>query len=307
MSKRLVLTTITASALLLGGCFVACQKHPSLDPTPPGEEVPPPENKPPAPVVLAAGDIGNCSSDGDEATAALLDQQPGTVLVLGDSAYPTGSASALTNCYEPSWGRHKARTRPVPGNHEYLEPGAAPYYDYFGEAAGERGKGYYSFDLGTWHLVALNSELQGEASTEQQRWLREDLKANPTRCTLAYMHRPLFTSIAVRNNGFVRPLWEILAEAGAEVMVTGHDHFYERFAPQTPQGQTVSEEQGIRQFVVGTGGTFFYPLEPAPLSSRKRIGDKHGVLKLTLEEEGYTWEFLQTDGDVGDQGRGVCH
>ena len=119
--------------------------------------------------------------------------------------------------------------------------------------------------------------------------------------------RPLFTSIAVRNNGFLRPLWEILAEAGAEVMVTGHDHFYERFAPQTPQGQTVSEEQGIRQFVVGTGGTFFYPLEPAPLSSRKRIGDKHGVLKLTLEEEGYTWEFLQTDGNVGDQGRGVCH
>ncbi|ATB29924.1 metallophosphoesterase family protein [Melittangium boletus] len=290
-------------ALLVSGCLTACQKHPQETP---GK---PPEGDPPVTmpqVVLAAGDIGNCNSEGDEATAALLDGLPGTILTLGDNAYPTGSAEAFARCYEPTWGRHKARTRPVPGNHEYLEPEAGPYFDYFGEAAGERGKGYYSYELGTWHVVALNTELTGAASVEQQRWLREDLKAHPTRCTLAYMHRPLFTSMAVRNNVFVRPLWEALAEAGAEVVLAGHDHFYERFAPQTPFGE-MDAEKGLREFVVGTGGTFFYPLEPAPASSVMRLGDKHGVLKLTLEETGYTWEFLQVDGGVGDQGRGECH
>ena len=303
------------AVLLLSGGLLACQKQAAPPAQPPplaepdrpsgeGEGEPPPM---PPQVVLAAGDIGNCASDGDEATAAMLDDLPGTLVTLGDTAYPTGSTEAFARCYAPTWGRHKARTRPVPGNHEYMEPGAAPYFDYFGEAAGERGKGYYSYELGRWHVVALNSELTGEAGLEQQRWLREDLSAHPARCTLAYMHRPLFTSMATRNNtAWVRPLWDALYEAGAEVVLAGHDHFYERFAPQTPAG-VLDAERGLRQFVVGTGGTFFYALEPAPANSRMRIGNKHGVLKLTLEDKGYTWEFLQTDGNVGDQGLGVCH
>ena len=289
---------------LLG--LAACQKQPAEAP---GAQPPPPP--PPAlpaapPVVLAVGDIARCDLESDEATAALLDTQPGTILTLGDNVYPTGSVEAFTRCFEPSWGRHKARIRPAVGNHEYLEPNAAPYYDYFGAAAGERGKGYYSFELGAWHLVALNSELRGDAFEEQVRWLREDLSAHPARCTLAYMHRPLFTSMGVRNNAFVRPLWDALYEAGAELMLNGHDHFYERYEPQAPDGR-VDAERGVREYVVGTGGANFYPLEPTQAHTALRLGERYGVLKLTLEEDGYGWEFLQTDGGVGDQGRGVCH
>ncbi|MET0403597.1 MAG: metallophosphoesterase [Cystobacter sp.] len=257
-------------------------------------------------LVLAAGDIASCDSEGDEATAAMLDGLPGTLLTLGDNVYPEGTADAFARCYAPSWGRHLGRTRPVPGNHDYLVPGALPYFDYFGAAAGERGKGYYSYEVGSWHVVALNSELRDAALVEQARWLREDLQAHPARCTLAYLHRPLFTSMRERNNAFVKPLWDALYEAGAEVVLAGHDHFYERFAPQTPGGQR-DEARGLRQFVVGTGGKSFYPLEPAPENSEQRLGERHGLLRLTLEDGAYGWEFLQVDGVTGDRGRGTCH
>jgi 3',5'-cyclic AMP phosphodiesterase CpdA len=285
---------------LLWMCLGACQKQ-----TPEPARPPPPLGHPP-PVLLAAGDIASCDSDQDEATAAMLDGLPGEIATLGDTVYPEGSAEAFARCYAPSWGRHKARTHPVPGNHDYLVEGALPYFDYFGPAAGERGKGYYSYEMGSWHVVALNSELREESFEEQVRWLREDLKAHPARCTLAYMHRPLFTSMAQRNNASVRPLWEALYEAGAEVMLAGHDHFYERFAPQTPGGE-VDAGRGLREFVVGTGGRSFYPLEPAPANSELRVGDKYGLLRLTLEDGAYGWEFLQVGGGVGDQGRETCH
>ncbi|EPX64128.1 Alkaline phosphatase [Cystobacter fuscus DSM 2262] len=280
--------------------LAACQRQ-----TP---ELPPPS--PPLPpgsaVLLAVGDIASCDSEGDEATAAMLDVLPGEIATLGDTVYPEGTAEAFARCYAPSWGRHKARTHPVPGNHDYLVPGAEPYFDYFGAAAGARGQGYYSYEVGAWHVVALNTELGAEAFEAQVRWLREDLKAHPARCTLAYMHRPLFTSMRARDNAFVRPLWEALYEAGAEVVLAGHDHFYERFAPQTPGGE-VDAGRGLREFVVGTGGRSFYPLEPAPASSERRIGDRYGLLRLTLEEGTYGWEFLQVGGGIGDQGRGTCH
>ena len=257
-------------------------------------------------VLLAAGDVADCASDGDEATAAQIEKLEGTVLMLGDSTYPLGTRESFAQCYAPSWGRFKDRTRPVPGNHDTAVEAAAPYFEYFGAAAGEPGKGYYSFELAGWHLVALNSELWGEALLEQARWLREDLAAHPARCTLAFMHRPLFTSMVGRDNSSVRPLWEALSAAGADVVVTGHDHFYERWAPQTPGGE-VDPEHGLREFVVGTGGRSHYPLQAAPANSEARVGGTFGVLKLTLEEGAYGWEFLAAEGGVADQGRGTCH
>jgi hypothetical protein len=236
----------------------------------------------------------------------MLDGIEGTVFTLGDNAYPDGTAEDFERCYAPSWGRHKQRTRPVPGNHEYHSARARAYFEYFGEAAGEPGKGYSSYELGGWHVVALNSELPEEARAEQERWLREDLEAHPARCTLAYMHRPLFSSGQGRDTTGVKPLWEALYEAGADVVVAGHDHFYERFAPQTPEGHA-DPERGLREFVVGTGGMKLYVFGPAQANSEVRLEGQFGLMKLTLEDGAYTWEFLPVEGGVLDQGRGTCH
>src|SRR5918997_1558659 len=207
--------------------------------------------------VVAAGDIAKCSADGDEATAELLEGIDGTVLALGDNAYPRGTAANFEECYEPSWGRFKGRTKPVPGNHEYYTQGARGYFEYFGEAAGEPEEGYYSYEVGSWHVVALNSNC-GEAqircspSSTQVRWLEEDLAANADdegECTLAYMHHPRFSSGEEHGSyETVEPMWEALYEAGAELVLSGHEHNYERFAPQDPSGKA-DPEGGIRQFV----------------------------------------------------------
>jgi acid phosphatase type 7 len=263
---------------------------------------------PPIPpeVLVGAGDIASCESEGDEATAALLDGLEGTVFTLGDNAYPDGTAQDFERCYAPSWGRHRQRTRPTPGNHEYHSAKAGPYFDYFGTTAGAPGQGYYSYELGAWHVVVLNSELETAAGSAQEQWLRADLKASTKRCTLAYWHRPLFSSGPDRNPLDVKPLWEALYEAGAEVVLGGHDHFYERFAPQTPEGKADSE-RGIRQFVVGTGGMVLYPFSTPLANSEHRDARTFGVLKLTLEDGAYAWEFLTPGGGVTDQGRGTCH
>src|SRR5688572_26267918 len=208
-------------------------------------------------VVLAAGDIASCSKEGDEATAAVLDDIPGTVLVLGDAVYPSGSESEFLDCYEPNWGRHKNRTRPTPGNSEYDTPDASGYFAYFGPAAGRPGEGYYSYDLGDWHVVALNSACRriGGCSADQPmvQWLKQDLAANRKTCTLAYFHHPLFSSGTHGNDPRMRASWRALFEADADVVLSGHDHIYERFAPQAPDGHS-DLKRGIRQFVVGTGG-----------------------------------------------------
>jgi hypothetical protein len=263
------------------------------------------------PVLLAAGDIADCASAGDEATAALLDTLGGTIASLGDHAYMEGTASQFAQCYEPSWGRHKARTRPAVGNHEYRTPGAAPYYAYFGAAAGEAGKGYYAYDLGQWHVVVLNSNcavVSCAAGSAQERWLRADLAANTRACTLAYWHHPLFTS--AMNHGpaaETRPLYQALYDAKAEVLLTGHNHNYERFAPQNPQGQ-LDTARGIREFVVGTGGASRYGFGATRANSEVRDATTYGVLRMTLRPGGYDWLFVPEAGKTfTDAGTGVCH
>src|SRR5947208_5471533 len=182
------------------------------------------------PVLVGAGDIGDCKRNGDSLTANLLDAIPGTVFALGDNAYPSGSSSDFANCYGPTWGRHKARTRPVPGNHDYSTSGAAGYFGYFGAAAGDPRKGYYSYDLGDWHVVALNTNIAHSPGSPQEQWLRADLAASSKRCTFAYMHHPLFTSGSLGDPG-AASLWQALYDFGAEIVVAGHEHYYERLCP----------------------------------------------------------------------------
>ena len=263
------------------------------------------------PVMVGAGDIASCSSPADEATAELLDGIPGTVFTAGDVVARSGTASEFEDCYGPSWGRHKARTRPAPGNHEYSTAGAAGYFGYFGAAAGDPSKGYYSYDLGSWHVVALNS-ICGKVGgcvndSPQGRWLRKDLAANPADCTLAYFHDPLFSSGAHGNQPQSRPIWNALYAADADVIVNGNDHNYERFAPQTPDGVR-APAQGIRQCVVGTGGQELRPFGSVKPNSQARNASASGVLKLTLELGSYEWEFVPVAGKTfTDSGTTGCH
>lgn len=263
------------------------------------------------PMLVGAGDIAGCNYDRDEETAKLLDDIPGTVVTLGDNVYPDGTDLQFNDCYDPTWGRHKARTRPAPGNHDYHTPGASGYFNYFGTAAGEPDKGYYSYDLGDWHIIVLNSncsEVGGCAGDSPQgQWLQADLAAHPTVCTLAYWHRPRFSSGRHGNSSAVAPFWRILYGAGADVVLNGHDHDYERFAPQNPDG-VADPARGIRQFVVGTGGKGLRPFETIQPNSEVKNSTTHGVLKLTLRAASYDWEFIPIAGDTfADSGSGACN
>jgi hypothetical protein len=263
-------------------------------------------------ILVGAGDIADCRDlSGAEATAKLLDQLPGTVMAVGDLAYPDGSKENFV-CYDKTWGRAKSRTRPAAGNHEFRSVGGTPYFEYFGAAAGDPKTGYYSYELGTWHIVVLNSECQDvggcEAGSPQEKWLRADLAAHPAACTLAYWHKPLFSSGSAHGNDLiVKPLFQALYEANADVVVTGHDHDYERFAPQTPDGAP-DPQRGIREFVVGTGGKNHRPfVEPKP-NSELRDATAFGVLKLTLKPGSYDWQFIPEAGKTfTDSGSGKCH
>jgi Bacterial Ig domain/RTX calcium-binding nonapeptide repeat (4 copies)/Calcineurin-like phosphoesterase len=264
-----------------------------------------------AAVLLAAGDVAGCTSPGDEATSAILDGQAGVVATLGDNAYPDGTPDQFAQCYEPSWGRHKWRTRPSVGNHEYRTPGAAGYFGYFGSAAGEPGKGYYSYDLGAWHVVVLNSqcwEAGGcEAGAPQEEWLRADLAASGASCTLAYWHHARFSSGRIAQLEWTEPLWKALWENGADVVLAGHDHIYERHARLAPSGDA-SPAHGIRQFVVGTGGHSHSGIVAPLATSEVRNSDTFGILKLTLREGGYDWLFLPEAGmTFTDAGSESCH
>lgn len=258
------------------------------------------------PVIAGAGDIAN-SGAGDEATAKLLDSiNPTVVYTTGDNAYPNGTLSEFRTYYEPTWGRHKVKTKPSPGNHEHHTSGASGYYDYFGAAAGERGKGYYSYDIGEWHLIALNSSISMGATSEQVGWLKNDLAAHTNACTLAYFHHPLFSSGDHGNQTQVKPLWDALYSANADVVLNGHDHSYERFAPQNPSG-TLDTARGIREFVVGTGGASYYPFDIIKPNSEARSTGTHGVLKLTLHAGGYDWQFIPEAGKTfTDSGSDDC-
>jgi hypothetical protein len=263
-------------------------------------------------ILVGAGDIADCKDlSGAEATAKLLDQLPGTVMAVGDLAYPDGSKENFV-CYDKTWGRAKSRTRPAVGNHEFRSAGGTPYFDYFGAAAGDPKTGYYSYELGTWHIVVLNSECQDiggcQAGSPQEKWLRADLAAHPAACTLAYWHKPLFSSGSAHGNDLtVKPFFQALYEANAELVITGHDHDYERFAPQTPDGAP-DPQRGIREFVVGTGGKNHRPfVEPKP-NSELRDATAFGVLKLTLKPGSYDWQFIPEAGKTfTDSGSGKCH
>jgi 3',5'-cyclic AMP phosphodiesterase CpdA len=250
-------------------------------------------------VALAAGDIAGCGSDGDEATARLLDTRPGTVLALGDVAYDQGSPAQFDSCFGPSWGRFRDRIKPVPGNHEYGTAGAQGYYGYFGLEP----PGWYSFDLGQWHVVALNSNCGAVGGcgpdSEQVRWFRADLAAAGARCTLAYWHHPRYSSgVTHGDNAEVDGLWVAAVEGGVDVVLNGHEHNYERF----------DVRDGVRQFVVGTGGRSHYPLAKTPRpGSKVRSGNTFGVLELTLLDGSYRWRFVPVEGEsFTDAGRGAC-
>jgi hypothetical protein len=271
------------------------------------------------PVLVGAGDVADCNSIKDDATANELDTIPGAVFVDGDNAYSNGTTTNFTSCYDPTWGRHKARTRPVVGNHEYDSSGtAAPYFTYFGAAAADplgNGFGYYSYDLGAWHIVVLNSDSGVTSpSSSQLTWLQNDLVGRTNQCVLALWHRPLFTSGSSNGAGTrVRRLWQALENAGAEVVINGHDHLYERFAPQDSLGSATSA--GIREFIVGTGGGEShgnFPNNPANVDASDAANFSRGVLRLTLYPNSYRWEFLPAQGfpqagTFTDSGSGTCH
>jgi acid phosphatase type 7 len=275
-------------------------------PTVPGPSSPAPTVPPPAgpETFVGAGDIAICGGNA-EATARLLDGIGGTVFTLGDNAYPSGATVDFQNCYDPAWGRHKNRTRPSPGNHDYGTVGAGPYFEYFGMSAGTPGVGYYSFTLGAWHIISLNSNVASGAGSPQASWLRADLAASSnTKCTMAYWHHPLFSSGPNGNNDYMRDIYRILYDANVDLILNGHDHMYERFAPQDADGR-LDTARGIRQIIVGTGGVPLYDVQATKPNSEVRL-KIHGVMKLTLWSDRYDWDFISVAGP-GDSGTTSCH
>jgi 3',5'-cyclic AMP phosphodiesterase CpdA len=284
--------TLLAVALITASGLAAGQNQPS----PGSDDV----------VFVGAGDIANCDLiGGAQATATLLDGIAGTVFTLGDHAYQEGTDNEFRRCYEPTWGRHKARTRPTPGNHDYRTNRGRPYFQYFGAAAGADDRGYYSFDLGSWHIISLNSSLPRTVPA-QIKWLREDLAAHPVDCVLAYWHIPLFSSGPHTPEATMREIWSILYKAGADVVLNGHDHIYERFAPQDDKGK-LDAEHGVRQFIAGTGGGGVYKMGKVAPNSEVRDNTTYGVLKLTLSPGKYAWEFVPIPGGrFKDAGAASC-
>jgi hypothetical protein len=290
--------------------------NPTPTPTPPPGPTPTPTPTPsPTPsgsaqVLVGAGDIASCGLTADSATAKLVAGISGTVFAAGDEAYESGSPAEFNNCYGPTWGPFLDRTYPVPGNHEYVTSGASGYFSYFGARAGPAGSGWYAYDLGTWRVYALNSNcavVGCAAGSEQEQWLKADLATNPRACVLAYWHHPRFSSGQHGNDSEVAALWSDLYAAGADVIVNGHDHDYERFAPQTPAGAADSAT-GIREFVVGTGGASLRGFATIRANSQVRNGSTHGVIKFNLGDAGYSWQFIPIAGQTfKDSGTGTCH
>jgi hypothetical protein len=282
MYKRVLIPVLLALALLSGSIL------PGVVPaTPAAAQVT-------GSVLLAVGDIGNCSNTaGATATAHLIGGNTGTVATLGDADGSDISLAQYQQCYGPRWGQYLSRTSPAPGNRDLEVTGTTGYYNYFGAAAGPTGLGYYCYDLGTWHIVVLNSScgrVPGgcDATSAQGKWLTADLAANPNTCTLAYWHRPLFTSGAVNPGaGTMRQLFQILYDHHADVVLNAH---------------------GIREWVVGTGGRSHYSFGAVKPNSQVRNSATFGVLKLTLNAGSYAWKFLPIAGQTfTDSGTGTCH
>ena len=263
-----------------------------------------------AQTLIAAGDAARCDGTIDEATAAEIETIPGMVAALGDNAYENGSPQDYAQCYDPSWGQFKDRTRPVPGNHEYQTPGAAGYFGYFGSSVGSLEHSWYAWDLGSWRLYALDANCGqiggcGPGSPELT-WLTDDLAANPAHCVLAYWHQPRFSSGLHGNNPALDDIWRALSAAGADIVLNGHDHLYERFAQLDANGAPVPAG-GTREFVVGTGGGNAYEFQAIRPGSEVRIAETFGVLRLTLDSGTYDWSFLPINGGTHtDSGTDNC-
>jgi 3',5'-cyclic AMP phosphodiesterase CpdA len=231
-----------------------------------------------------------------------LDNISGTVFTTGDNVYSDGTYTEFINCYDPTWGRHKARTKPVPGNHDYHTTGAAGYFQYFNNPPA-----YYAYNLGSWRIYALNSEIDVSSSSPQVTWLQSDLAANPKLCVLAYWHKPRWSSGSNHgSNSGMQTLWQVLYNAGAELVINGHDHEYERFAEMNASGSAVS--QGLREIVAGTGGASLYSFSTPLSASQIRNSTTYGVLKLTLRANSYDWQFVPVAGSTfTDSGTSNCH
>jgi hypothetical protein len=315
------LIAVLLFALSCGGCH------------PPAQRTPPPASAPAsalalagASVLIGTGDIARCNFEGDEITAAIVDsilkadsvaKVTDAVFTLGDNAYTSGSSGQWTNCFTPSWGDPKKsimkNIRPSPGNHDYYTQGADPYYKYFGKAAGPPGKGYYSYDIGEWHAVVLNSEIVVNASfdeharKEQRDWLEADLKASNKECTVAYWHHPRFSSGSHGSDVKLASIWHILHQYGVDLVLAGHDHHYERFAPMNAEG-VLDTLNGIPSYVIGTGGAELRGMRlPLAQNSRKRVEGYYGVLLVTLGAKEFRSAFLSAGGYVWDPNGGKCH
>jgi acid phosphatase type 7 len=267
-------------------------------------------------VVYAAGDIADCrrvppDQSGAAETAALIEGElarndRAIVLSLGDHTYPDGHPSEFERCYQATWGQFKDRTYPTPGNHEYRTHAAQGYFGYFGTAAGDRQRGYYRFKVGDWQIISLNSNLSGTAFSAQLEWLKSTLAQNTAHCTLAYWHHPVFSSGSHGNEDIMLPAWRMLADAKVELVLSAHDHHYERFAPMNADGRR-DDAQGTRQFIIGTGGARLTKFRLFKRHSEATGNTSHGVLKLVLQPGRYTWEFMPTrPGTQTDLGSDSC-
>ena len=258
-------------------------------------------------VLLAVGDIGTCRSAKDEAVAAMVGATPGSVAALGDIAYPDGTADQFARCFDPAWAPLKSRIWPTPGNHDYHTRDAGPYFAYFGRRAGKPGRGFYAYRLGSWRIIVLNSNcghVGCKQGSEQDRWLRVELRRHPSRCTLAYWHHPRFRGVGQRAN--LDAIWQELYRAGAEVVLNGHLHNYHRFAPQRPDGR-LDRRHGIRQFIVGTGGAGLTYADRRTRNIEVLDDSTFGVLRLVLGARSYSWQFLPIPGQAfSDAGSGTC-
>jgi alkaline phosphatase len=315
LSPRARLLALLSLLALAGGLLAYAITRPDLPPEPAldlpsvlpsiGARSQPPSDasgspQPEPEVLLAVADIGSCDGGADDAVAVLASRLPGTIALMGDLAYEDGSHQQFARCFDPAWGPMRERLRPVLGNHELRTEGADGYFDYFGAAAGEPGRGWYSYDLGAWHVVALNSNCEFvscSSGSAQVSWLRQDLADHPSDCLLAYWHHPRWSSGKHGSQPQVEQFWQVVADAGADVILNGHDHTYERVL-----------HDGVRQFIVGTGGRSLYPFEkPALPETEVRWADGYGLLWLALDADGYAWEYLAL-GRSGftDSGSGDC-
>ena len=304
------------AALVAALVAVQCGGGKSTAPTPPPTTdnpgtipTPTPTPTPSIPrTFVGAGDIGWCNLPGAAATARLIEGINGEVFTAGDNAYMDGSLKNYQDCYAPTWGRFIDRTRPVAGNHEYdTDNSARGYYSFFGGRAFEALGGYYSYDVGDWHVIALNSAFPNGVGfgPAQMAWLRAELTTNRSKCTAAIWHHPLFSSGPNGPTRYTKQAWDLLYQFDADLIINGHDHLYERFAPQTPEGQR-DPVRGIRQFTVGTGGAQLYDFNPSPMPNSETRISQYGVIKFTFTNTGYDWQFIGVSG-ASDSGHENCH